>query len=153
MVGWPKPIQNDVSASLERIERAREKIRTLDNLLSAVDLGKLLFHQLVTLLADLDNLCAGDAELGDLSQDLLGDLTSGLVLGQSIRVTQRVICGIGQSIFASIVRLRCVGCSGRVLRRRPPVKALDGLPHLCGGVIRSWEEGHLQQHTEHTQQD
>lgn len=64
---------------------------TLVNLLAAVDLGNLLLEDLVTLLADLDDLGAGDAKLRDLSEDLLGDLTSSLVLGQSIRVVEGVI--------------------------------------------------------------
>lgn len=60
--------------------------RTLGNFLAAVDLGDLLFHQLVTLLADIDDLGTGDAKLGDGGKNLLGDLTSGLVLSQSIGV-------------------------------------------------------------------
>lgn len=70
---------------------------TLVNLLAAVDLGNLLLEELVTLLADLDDLGAGDAKLRDLSEDLLGDLASGLVLGQSIRVVEGVICERKQS--------------------------------------------------------
>jgi hypothetical protein len=66
-------------------------ILTLDNLLSTVDLGKLLFKQLVTLLADIDNLCAGHAELRHSGQDLFGDLGRGLVLGESIRVVEGVV--------------------------------------------------------------
>lgn len=65
---------------------------TLVNLLAAVDLGNLLLEELVTLLANLDDLSAGDAKLRDLSEDLLGDLASSLVLGQSIRVVEGVIC-------------------------------------------------------------
>lgn len=65
--------------------------RTLVNLLASVDLGDLFLNELVTLLADLDNLGAGDDELGDLGQDLLGNLSGGLVLGQGIGVTQSVI--------------------------------------------------------------
>lgn len=66
-------------------------ILTLEDLLSTVDLGKLLFKQLVTLLADIDNLCARHAELRHSSQNLLGDLGRGLILGESIRVVEGVI--------------------------------------------------------------
>lgn len=65
--------------------------QTLGDLLAAVNLGNLLLEQLVALLADVDNLSARDAELRHGSQDLLADLGGGLVLGQSIRVAQRVI--------------------------------------------------------------
>lgn len=66
-------------------------ILTLDNLLSTVDLGNLLLEQLVALLADIDNLCAGHAELRHSGQDLFGDLGRGLVLGESIRVVEGVV--------------------------------------------------------------
>lgn len=67
-------------------------IHTLGNLLATVDLGDLFLDELVTGLADLDNLCAGDAELGDLGEDLFRDLTGSLVLGQSIGVVEGVVC-------------------------------------------------------------
>jgi len=64
----------------------------LGDLLATVDLGKLLLDELVALLADGDDLLASNAELGDLSKDLLGDLSSSLVLGESIGVVEGVIC-------------------------------------------------------------
>lgn len=79
---------------------------TLDNFLSTVDLGKLLLEQLVTLLADIDNLCAGHAELRHGSQNLFGDLGSGLVLGESIRVVEGVVYAI------SLVSVPRVGRDG-----------------------------------------
>lgn len=71
----------------------RERLRrqTLGDLLASVDLGDLLLDQLVALLADVDDLGAGDDELGHLGQDLLGDLSSGLVLGEGVGVIQRVV--------------------------------------------------------------
>ena len=67
------------------------KAHTLGDLLAAVDLGDLLLEDLVTLLADFDDLRTGDAELGDLGEHLLGDLRSGLVLGESVRVVEGVV--------------------------------------------------------------
>lgn len=64
---------------------------TLVDLLATVDLGDFLLEDLVTLLADFDNLGAGNAKLGDLSEDLFGDLASVLVLGQGVRVLEGVI--------------------------------------------------------------
>lgn len=64
---------------------------TLGDLLASVDLGDLLLEQLVAGLADLDILGARDDKLGHLGQDLLGDLSGGLVLGESIGVAQRVV--------------------------------------------------------------
>jgi hypothetical protein len=66
--------------------------QTLVDLLSSVNLGNLFFDQLVTLLADVDDLGARDDELGHLSKNLLGDLSGGLVLGEGIWVSQRVVC-------------------------------------------------------------
>ena len=63
----------------------------LGDLLAAVDLGKLLLDELVTLLADVNDLLAGGNELGDLSKDLLRDLSSGLVLGEGIGVVEGVV--------------------------------------------------------------
>lgn len=65
--------------------------RTLGDLLSTVDLADLLLNQLVALVADVDNLGASNAELGDLGQDLLRDLSSGLVLGEGVGVVEGVI--------------------------------------------------------------
>lgn len=66
--------------------------QTLVDLLSSIDLANLLLDQLITLLADLDNFGARDDQLGDLGENLLGDLGSCLVLGKGIWVSQRVIC-------------------------------------------------------------
>lgn len=67
---------------------------TLGDLLPAPDLGDLLLEQLVALAADVGDLLAGDAEVLDGSEDLLGNLGRGLVLGQGIRVVERVICKV-----------------------------------------------------------
>ena len=64
---------------------------TLVDLLSAVDLGNLFLNEFVALLADGDDLLAGDTELGNLGEDLLGDLGGGLVLGEGVRVVEGVI--------------------------------------------------------------
>lgn len=64
---------------------------TLGDLLATVDLGELLLDELVTLRADVDNLLAGNDELGDLSKDLLRDLSGGLVLGEGIGVVEGVV--------------------------------------------------------------
>ena len=65
---------------------------TLGDLLSAPDLGDLLLEQLVALAADVGDLLASDAEILDGGENLLGDLGRGLVLGQGVRVVERVIC-------------------------------------------------------------
>lgn len=74
-----------------RISSKSEAARTLGDLLAPIDLGDLLLDELVTLLADLDDLRAGDNKLGDFGEDLLGDLGRRLVLGQSIRVVEGVV--------------------------------------------------------------
>ncbi len=63
----------------------------LQILLSSVDLGDFLVQELVALLADSHDLLASNAELGHLSQNLLGDLGGTLVLCECIRVVQGVI--------------------------------------------------------------
>lgn len=63
----------------------------LEILLSSIDLGDLLVQELVALLADGHDLLASNAELGHLSQNLLGDLGGTLVLCEGIRVVQGVI--------------------------------------------------------------
>lgn len=63
----------------------------LEILFSSVDLGDLLVQELVALLADGHDLLASDAELGNLIQNLLGDLGGTLVLCEGIRVVQGVI--------------------------------------------------------------
>lgn len=78
--------------------RWRKLCITLLHLLATPDLGDLLLEELVTLLADVDNLLAGNAEVLDSSQYLLGDLGSSLVLGQSIRVIEGVICQFGSAL-------------------------------------------------------
>lgn len=64
---------------------------TLLDLLAAVDLGHLLLDELVALLANLDDLLAGDAEVLDSSQNPLRDLGSRLVLGQGVGVVEGVV--------------------------------------------------------------
>lgn len=64
---------------------------TLLDLLAAVDLGHFLLDELVALLANLDDLLAGDAEVLDSSQNPLRDLSSGLVLGQGVGVVEGVV--------------------------------------------------------------
>lgn len=83
---------------------------TLGDLLALVDLSNLLVEELVTLLADLDNLLSLHAKsyrymldndvrqqkiiaqhTGNSVKDVVGNLRSGLVLGQGIRVVEGVI--------------------------------------------------------------
>ena len=73
---------------------------TLGNLLSSVDLCDLLIEQLITLLADVYNLLASYAELGDSLEDLVRNRSGILVLGKSIRVVKRVIYMIISSALA-----------------------------------------------------
>lgn len=87
-------------------------ILTLENLLSTVDLGNLLLQQLVALLADIDNLCARHAELRHSGQDLFGDLGSGLILGESIRVVEGVVYAIS---LVSVPRVDRDGAWGIVV--------------------------------------
>lgn len=90
VVGWQKP-GRCLGSALGLASRRLEGEPTLQ-LGLAVDLGDLLLQELVALLADGDNLLAGDAELGYLGQDLLGDGAGRLVLVDGGRVAQRVIC-------------------------------------------------------------
>lgn len=79
---------------------------TFGDLLSAVDLGNLLLKQLITLLADIDNLCTRHAELRHGSQNLFRDLGSSLILGESIGVVEGVI------YLQPLALLPCVGQHG-----------------------------------------
>lgn len=93
VVGWEKPVKilyQQPHAQIRSSGIASWK-RTLGNLLSSINLGHFLLQNLVTLLAYLDNLCAGNAELGDLGENLFGNLTGGLVLGQGIGVIEGVV--------------------------------------------------------------
>lgn len=94
MVGLAKPVQRRGQHLAGRaIEQLLiEAPRTLGDLLAAVDLGNLILKQLVALLADFNDLGARDAELGNLGKHLLRDLCSGLVLGESVRVVEGVVC-------------------------------------------------------------
>lgn len=67
------------------------KSLTLYDLLSTVDLCDLLLQELVTSLADCDDLLSGSAKSSNGLQDLLGDLSSALVLGEGIRVIESVV--------------------------------------------------------------
>lgn len=58
---------------------------------SAVDLGYLLLNEFVSLLADGDDLLAGNAKLRHGGKDLLGDGSSRLPFGKVIWVGQGVI--------------------------------------------------------------
>ena len=93
VVGWEKPAEVELVSRARAFVSAsrRRRMRTLVDLLAAVDLGDLLLDELVALLADVDNLLARDAKLGDGGQDLFGDLAGGLVLGQGIRVVEGVV--------------------------------------------------------------
>lgn len=71
---------------------------TLLNLLATPDLGNLFLEKLVTLLANVNDLLAGNAEVLDSSQNLLGDLGSSLVLGKGVGVVEGVICWF-ESVF------------------------------------------------------
>lgn len=81
---------------------------TLGDLLALVDLGNLLLEELVTLLADLDNLLTLEAQSYIFGVRLLGrkmesvrtsdglehfvrNLSGGLVLGQGVRVVEGVV--------------------------------------------------------------
>ena len=64
---------------------------TLWDLLATVNLLNLLLQKLVTLLADCHNLLSSNTESRDRLQDLLGNLSSIFVFGQSVRVVQRVV--------------------------------------------------------------
>lgn len=69
-----------------------------DTLLGAPDLIGLVSEELVTLLANVDDLLAGDAKVLDGSEDLLGDLSGSLVLGQGVGVVERIICKEGSVV-------------------------------------------------------
>lgn len=84
--------------------RSRLFVTLGDALLGTPDLVGLLGEQLVTLFADLDDLLAGDAEVLDCGENLLGDLSGGLVLGQGVGVVERVIWEDGSAVAQ---RLRC----------------------------------------------
>lgn len=116
-------------------------ILTLDNFLSTVDLGKLLFEQLVTLLADIDNLCARHAELRHGGQDLFGDLGSGLILGESIRVVEGVVCAI---LLVSVPLVGREGAWGLWSCAAAMMMAFEAreLAARLGGVPR-WRAGSL----------
>jgi hypothetical protein len=66
-------------------------VRTLVDTLAAEDLGDLLLDQLISLLTDGHDLLPSDAELGNLGQDLLGDLPCSLILGEGVRVVEGII--------------------------------------------------------------
>ena len=83
---------------LGRVNKLRQsyrelELRTLDDLLSAVDLCDLLIEELVTLLTDVYDLCASNAELADGLEDLVGDGTRILILSKGVWVVKGIICG------------------------------------------------------------
>lgn len=69
----------------------RKRSRTLRYFLSSIDLRNLLVQQLVTLLADGNNLLASYTQRGDGLEHLLGDLSSALVFGKGIGVGKSVV--------------------------------------------------------------
>lgn len=64
---------------------------TFGDLLPTPNLANLLLEELVALLANVDNLLAGNAEILDSSENLLRDLSRSLVLRQGVGVVQGVI--------------------------------------------------------------
>lgn len=61
-------------------------LRYLRNLLSSEHLSNLLFQQLVTFLADGNNLFSGNTQRSHSLEDLLRDDCSTFVLGEGVRV-------------------------------------------------------------------
>lgn len=88
------PVSAGPTCSNRAVRASWGALVTLGDLLSTPDLGDLLLKQLITLAADVGDLLASDAEVLDGSEDLLGDLGRGLVLGQGVRVVERVICTV-----------------------------------------------------------
>lgn len=64
---------------------------TLRDLLSTPDLANLLLKKLVALLANVDNLLAGNAEILDGSKNFFRDLGRRLVLSQGVGVVEGVV--------------------------------------------------------------
>lgn len=64
---------------------------TFGDLLSTPDLANFLFEKLVALLANVDNLLASNTEVLDSGENLLGDLSRRLVLGQGVGVVEGVV--------------------------------------------------------------
>ena len=64
---------------------------TLCDLLSTVDFCDLFLQEFVTSLADGDDLLPSSAKCSDGLQNLLGDLSSALVLCEGVRVTEGVV--------------------------------------------------------------
>ena len=58
VVGWEKPKS---IMSVPHRDGTQTQVHTLGNLLAAVDLGNLLLKELVALLADVEDLLAGNA--------------------------------------------------------------------------------------------
>jgi hypothetical protein len=80
------------------VARLYDGLYTLSYLLPSVHLCDLFFEKLVTSLADGDDLFTGSTELDDAHEHLLRNLSRGLILGEGIRVVQRVIYNeVGQS--------------------------------------------------------
>lgn len=74
-----------------------------DTLLGAPNLVGLLSEELVALLANLDDLLAGNAEVLDGGENLLGDLGGGLVLGEGVRVVEGIICPTRLAIACEVL--------------------------------------------------
>lgn len=65
---------------------------TLGDLLALVDLCRLFVQETITLLTHRKDLGALGTPSRHSLQDLLGNLSGGLVLGEGIRIVERVIC-------------------------------------------------------------
>lgn len=96
MVGWEKP--GEVSSTGRQNAEQASLFGTFLDFLATVDLGHLLFEEFVSLLADVDDLLSGEAEVFDSSQNLLRDLGSSLVFGQGIGVVKGVVCKLSQQL-------------------------------------------------------
>lgn len=91
MVGCAKPGVSAVSKQLLPIPTRAQIQHTLGDLLATVNLSKFLLDELVSLFAKIDDLGTGDAELGHVGQDLLGDLGGRLVLGEGVGVVEGIV--------------------------------------------------------------
>jgi len=91
--------------------------KPLGDLLSSVDLGDLLLDELVSLLADVYDLGAGNTESGNILQDLLGDLRGGLVLGKSVGVVEGIVWQ--QSREASVIGAEFARAAPTAATERP----------------------------------
>lgn len=85
VVGWEIP-RHDQSGNMDS-----GNLLTLCDLLSSIHLSNLFLQQLVSFLADSDDLLPSDTHSGNLLEDLLGDDGGTLVFCEGIRVVQGVV--------------------------------------------------------------